>query len=132
MGSFIKNIKRLVVGIIALILIGIVAIAIYFSYVDANNSKAKTYLIERYGLDEKELKPKKYVQYVYEDVTNCDQEWIKKCTDDENLQFQYIFDYDGTVIVVSEDKKANLTDDYDGEVINDSKEEESKKDDTDK
>ncbi|HAB67621.1 MAG TPA: hypothetical protein DCE23_09675 [Firmicutes bacterium] len=127
MGSFIKNIKRLVIGFIALILIGIVAIAIYFSYVDANNSKAKTYLIERYGLDEKKLKPKKYIQYIYEDVTNCDQEWIKKCTDDENLQFQYIFDYDGTVIVVSEDKKASLTDDYDGEVINDNKDEDTDK-----
>ncbi len=112
MRSFFKTTKRLIVAAIGLALLGVIGIACYMVYVDSNCQKAKNYLIKRYDLEEKKLKSKKYIQYVYEDVTNCDQEWIKKCTDDENLSYQYIFEYkDDVTIVVSEDKKGQLSDD---------------------
>lgn len=117
MRNLAKNIKRLIVALVTLILLGIIAIAFYITYLDANTSAAKKYLVERYGIDEKELKPKKYIKYVYEDIVNCDQEWFRTCTDDENLEFQYIFDYKGISIIVNEDKSAKLTDDYPEEPI---------------
>lgn len=110
MRSFFKSLKQIIIGLIGFLLVLVVLVACYFMYLDSNTSNAKAYLVKRYGINEKELKPKKYVRYVYEDIADCDNLWFKKCTSDKSLAYQYIFKYKDTEIIVSEDDKTNLTD----------------------
>ncbi len=109
----IKIVKKGVFCIIILILVIILAIAGYLTYVEANASEAKKYLIEKYAINEKEWHATMYTTFVYEDIADCNSLWFKKCTTDKNLLYQYTFkNKEKETIVVSEDIDGNLTDDY--------------------
>lgn len=106
-----KGIKCILALVVTILILGGMGFAFYLVYLDSNTSAARKYLVEKYGIEEKELKPKKYIKYVYEDVTNCETEWFKKCTDNEDLEFEYVIEYNDETIIVSEDKKGILSDD---------------------
>ena len=59
------------------------------TYVDANCTRGVNYLTDKYEIKAKEIKCNKYQEYVYEDIANCDSLWLKKCTNDENLIYEY-------------------------------------------
>ena len=83
------------------------------TYVDANCTRGVNYLTDKYEIKAKEIKCNKYQEYVYEDIANCDSLWLKKCTNDENLIYEYTLeDKDGNVIVVKEYKDGSFTDNY--------------------
>lgn len=123
-----KNfIKKLLLFIIIICLLGALGFFGYLSFVDIQASVAKEYLIERYGFDKRELTAIKSTEYVYEDITNCETLWLKKCSDDKTLHYKHIFKLkDGTEISVTEDIERNFIDNYDGTVINYNRKEEQK------
>lgn len=113
-----KFIKGILFTIVILVLVAVLGIVCYFAYVQANSDVAKQYLIQKYDLKEKELFAIRYVEYVYEDIADCNSLWVKKCTNDPNLSYKYTFRYNKEFeIVVSEDKDGNFTDNYDGEEV---------------
>ncbi len=108
----IKFFKKSVFLVIIIILIIIVSIAIYMTYVNSNASNAKNYLIEKYNLNEKEWYAVKYTEYVYEDRADCNSLWIKKCTSDKDLLYEYTFkNKDKETIIVKETINGDLSDD---------------------
>jgi hypothetical protein len=108
-----KNIKRVLFWLIILVVVGIIGILCYVAYIDINCSEAKNYLIDTYDFKKEELHAKKYTEYVYEDIADCNTLWVKKCTDNKNLSYTYEFETkDGKKIIVSEDKDGNFIDDY--------------------
>jgi hypothetical protein len=108
-----KNIKRVLFWLIILVVVGIIGILCYVAYIDINCSEAKNYLIGTYDFKKEELHAKKYTEYVYEDIADCNTLWVKKCTDNKNLSYTYEFETkDGKKIIVSEDKDGNFIDDY--------------------
>lgn len=108
-----KNLKKVLFGLLMLVVVALVIVLGCVAYVDIQCSEAKDYLVETYDLDKSDLQAAKYTEYVYEDIADCSSLWLKQCTDDENLLYKYTFKMkDGTEIVVSEDKEGNLTDDY--------------------
>ena len=115
-----KNfIKRFILFIIIIALLGALCFVGYFAYTDIKASVAKKYLIERYDIKEKEITAIKSTDYVYEDINNCETLWLKKCTDDKTLHYKYTFKLkDGTEIHVTEDIDRNFIDDYNGKVVN--------------
>lgn len=127
-----KNVKRILRNGFYLILIGVLLIAgIYVGILmnnDLHGNEAKKYLIEKYGLEEKDLFVEKYNEYVYKDVANCDTLWAKKCTDDKDLAAKYYFKVksNGDKIVVTEDSDAVFSDDYDAETTKEWKEKEER------
>lgn len=123
-----RGIKSILALVVTVVILGGMGIALYLVYLDSNTSAARKYLVERYGIEEKELKPKKYIKYVYEDVTNCETEWFRKCTDNEDLEFEYIIEYKDETITVSEDKKGVLSDNAKLEPVKSENEEKEDKD----
>lgn len=122
MKNFIKRFALLIIIVALLIALAIVG---YLAFTDIKASNAKEYLIERYGLDKKEITATKSIEYVYDDINNCETLWLKKCTSDKTLHFKHTFKLkDGTEIHVTEDIDRNFTDDYDGKVINYNRKEE--------
>ncbi len=115
-----KNfIKRSILFVIIVLLLGAFGVLGYYAFVDIRAEVAKDYLIERYGFDKKDLFVTKSTEYVYEDITNCETLWFKKCSDDEKLHYEHTFKLkDGTIIKVKEDIDRNFTDDYNGKVVN--------------
>lgn len=110
-----KLIKGLIFTIIILIFIAIFAAGGYMTYVDANSTKAKEYLFNKYELNSKDWIAYKYTEYVYEDIANCNTLWVKKCTDDKTLAFKYTFiNKNKDMIIVTEDIDGNYTDDFNG------------------
>ncbi len=109
-----KFIKNLILFIILVALIGAFGVFGYLSYVDMNASNARDYLMEKYKFEKKELLAIKSVEYVYQDIANCETLWLKKCTDDETLANKYTFKIKNSdrEIVVTEDTDGNFTDDY--------------------
>ncbi len=105
--------KRFILGVVIVILVCLLGYVGYISYIEINCSVAKDYLVETYEIDEKKLKSKKYTEFVYEDITNCSTLWFKKCTDNKNLKYEYIFELEEeTKIIVTEDIDGNMTDNY--------------------
>lgn len=108
-----KFIKSFLFFIVILTLGGILAIVLYLTYINSNSIKAKDYLVDKYDFKDKDLQATKYVQYVYEDIANCETLWIKKCSKDKDLAFKYEFKTkDDEIIIVLEDTNGILTDDY--------------------
>ena len=114
-----KNfVKRTILLVIIVILLFAFVIFGKMAYTDVKSSAAKDYLMERYGFTKKEISASKVVEYVYEDISNCETLWFKKCTNDKNLHYIHTFKLqDGTVINVTEDVNHNFTDDYKGTVV---------------
>lgn len=113
-----KFIKGLLFTFIILVLVAVLGILFYYAYIQSNSEVAKKYLVEKYGLKEKNLSATQYSQYVYEDIADCHSLWVTKCSDDPNLSYTYTFKYNKEIeIIVSEDKDGNFSDNYDGEAI---------------
>jgi Tfp pilus assembly protein PilE len=115
--------KKLVRSIIIIVVVGallaLLVFAGYYAYNEVRAAKAKEYLEKRYNINTSEWITTKATEYVYEDITNCNTLWLKKCTDDKNLHFEFVFTNIKTKekITVSADKDNNFSDDYDGKVI---------------
>ena len=106
-------IKKLLLIPIIIALIGALIYFGYFAYIDANAHTAKKYLEEKYAFTEKELRTTEYVKYVFEDLSDCNNLWLKECTDVEELAYRYVFETkDGTTIIVLEDRNGDFSDDY--------------------
>lgn len=108
-----KYLKRLLFWLFILLLIVFMFYLGAKGYIQANCSRAIDFLVEKYEIEEKDLKALSYQEYVYEDITNCDSLWLKKCSDDENLV--YVFEIettDGDKITVKEYKDGTHDDNY--------------------
>lgn len=111
----IKFIKKCVFFVIIVVLICFLALAGYLTYVNANSTRAKNYLLEKYEIKEKEWYAIKYTEYVYEDIADCNSLWLKKCTSEESLLYKYTFiNKKKEKIIVSEDNNMNYTVEYEG------------------
>ena len=62
-----------------------------FTYHDVMASAAKNYLIDKYEFSSFEVIAYKSTIFVDEDISNCNNLWFKKCTDDKTLQAKYYF-----------------------------------------
>lgn len=115
-----KNfIKKFILFLIIIFLLVAFVIFGYLAYVDIKSTNAKDYLNEKYGLVKKDLLTIKSVEYVYEDIANCESLWFKKCTNEKELTYEHTFKLkDGTKIVVKEYENHVFQDNYDGDVIN--------------
>ena len=108
-----KLLKKLLFWLFITFLVIIMGYLGVKTYVDANCTRGVNYLTDKYEIKAKEIKCNKYQEYVYEDIANCDSLWLKKCTNDENLIYEYTLeDKDGNVIVVKEYKDGSFTDNY--------------------
>ena len=99
-----------------LFIIALVAAMVYLgiiAYTDANCTRGINYLTNKYEIQSSDISCKKYQEYVYEDIANCDSLWLKKCTSDENLVYEYTLeDNNGVTIVVKEYKDGTFSDNY--------------------
>lgn len=112
-----KLIKKLIFFIIIVILVACLGIGAYLTYVDSHSNEAKNYLLDKYELDKKEWIATKYTEYVYDDITDCNSLWLKKCTSEKELHYKYIFkNKKNESIIVSEDINGNFSDDYNGKL----------------
>lgn len=112
-----KLIKKLIFFIIIIILVACLGIGAYLTYVDSHSNEAKNYLLDKYELDKKEWIATKYTEYVYDDITDCNSLWLKKCTSEKELHYKYIFkNKKNESIIVSEDINGNFSDDYNGKL----------------
>ena len=75
-----KQLKKLLFGLLILASIALIGMLILIAYVDIHSSEAKDYLMEKYEFKKKDLFAIKYVEYAYEDITDCSSLWFKKCT----------------------------------------------------
>lgn len=108
-----KNLKKVLFGLLMLVVVALIIVLGCVAYVDIQCSEAKDYLVETYDFNKSDLHATKYTEYVYEDIADCSSLWLKECTNDETLLYKYTFKTnDGEEIVVSEDKDGKLTDDY--------------------
>ena len=115
MSKFLKKLLFWLIIILAIVAMGFLGV---FAYTDANCTRGINYLTEKYEIESIELQAKKYQEYVYEDIANCDSLWLKKCTKEEDLLYEYTFETeDEKTIVVKEYKNGVFTDDYtDGKI----------------
>ena len=115
MSKFLKKLLFWLIIILAIVAMGFLCV---FAYTDANCTRGINYLTEKYEIESIELQAKKYQEYVYEDIANCDSLWLKKCTKEEDLLYEYTFETeDEKTIVVKEYKNGVFTDDYtDGKI----------------
>jgi len=128
MRDLIKFIKKIILLIIILALIGGLGVALYMFYNDARSTDAKEYLQEKYGLESNEIIVKKFTEYVYEDITNCSTLWFKECSSDKNALYKFEMQLkDKTTFEVTQDVNKNFTDTYDGEVTEEWKQQEEQK-----
>lgn len=85
------------------------------TYIDSNSTKARNYLLENYEITSKDWKATKYTEYIYEDIADCNSLWLKKCTTDPTLQYEYVFtNKQKETITVKEDKEGNFKVEYNG------------------
>ena len=107
-----KIIKKLLFGILILVLLFFVVIGFYLTYVQTNSNKAKEYLLEKYDLNVNKLFAIQYNELVYEDIADCNSLWIKQCTDDSDLLYKYVFIFNKKKIIVYENKEGEFIDNY--------------------
>ncbi len=110
MAKFMKKLLFWLFIILVICLIGYLGV---IAYTDANCSRGVNHLTSKYEIKSSDLTSVKYQPYIYEDIANCDSLWIKKCTKEENLLYEYTFKLeDDTKIVVKEYKDGVFTDNY--------------------
>ncbi len=109
MSKFLKKLMFFIFIVAAIMAIGYLGV---LTYIDANCSRGIKYFIEKYDVDSTTIRTLKYQEYVYEDIANCDSLWIKKCTSDENLLYEYTIKIEDTEIVIKELKGGIFTDNY--------------------
>ncbi len=105
---------KLVLLAITIALLCALCVAGYYAYLDTHSAAAKRYLIEKYDIDDFDYMCTSMVEYTYSDISDCDNTWLKECTDDENLAYKYVFTKKKTktTITVVEDKNGDFEDDY--------------------
>jgi len=104
---------KIVLLFLTLILLGALAYAGYYAYLDTQSFGAKEYLIDKYDIEDFNYVCTSYIKYEYSDISECDKSWFSECTNDPDLAFKYVFtDKDKTTITVVEDKNGNYTDDF--------------------
>lgn len=104
---------KLVLLFLSLILIGILIYIGYYAYLDTHAEGAKEYLIEKYDMEKFDYVCTSYVEYIYSDLTDCDSNWFKECTQDPTLAYKYVFtNKNKNKITVVETKEGNYTDDF--------------------
>ncbi len=109
MAKFLKKLLFWLFIILAVIAIGYLCV---LAYVDANSTRGIKYIVEKYEVDSDQIQTLKYQEYVYEDIANCDSLWLKKCTNDEKLLYEYTIKIEDTEIVIKEYKGGIFTDNY--------------------
>lgn len=108
-----KYLKRLLFWLFILLLVIFMVYLGIHTYTQANCSRAINFLVEKYEIEKKELKALSYQEYVYEDITNCDSLWLKKCSDDENLVYTFeIETKNGDKVTVKEFKDGTHEDNF--------------------
>ena len=108
-----KYLKRLLFWLFILLLVVFMGYLGVHTYTQANCSRAINFLVEKYEIEKKELKALSYQEYVYEDITNCDSLWLKTCTSDRKLLYEYTLeDGEGNIIVIKEYKDGTFSDNY--------------------
>lgn len=108
-----KLLKKLLFWLFIILLVIAMGYLGIIAYTDANCTRGVNYLIKKYEIKSNEIRCIKYQEYVYEDITNCDSLWLKKCTSDENLVYEYTLkDEDGNVILIKEYKDGTFSDNY--------------------
>ncbi len=108
-----KIFKRIIFWLFILALVILIGNLAIRGYIEANGSRAVAYLVEKYELHENDLNVLKYQEYVYEDITNCDSLWLKECSPDKDLHYEYILRTDdGHKIIVKERIDGSFEDDY--------------------
>lgn len=119
MAKFLKKTIFWLFIILALVAIGYLGV---LAYTDANCTRGANYLTSKYKLSADEIDAIKYQEYVYEDIANCDSLWLKKCTSEESLLFEYTFvTEDDEKIVVKEYKDGVFEDDYKNGILREDK-----------
>lgn len=108
-----KILKKILFWLFIILVIVVIAYLSYLAYIDANCTRGMNYLISKYEIKSDELKSLKYQEYVYEDIANCNSLWLKKCTSEENLLYEYFFETEDKIkIIVKEYKDGIFEDDY--------------------
>lgn len=108
-----KFIKGLIFFIIVSCLLTLFVVGGYYATQDIFSGNAKEYLIDKYDFSKYDLFGYKSIEYIYEEDTNCESEWFKKCTDDKNLERKsFIKLKNKEVIEVIEYKDGSIEDDY--------------------
>ena len=108
-----KIVKKLLKIILVLFILVLILVVGYFTYHDVMASAAKNYLIDKYEFSSFEVIAYNSTIFVDEDISNCNNLWFKKCTDDKNLQAKYYFiNKNKEKIIVTEDVDGNFIDDY--------------------
>ena len=128
--QFFKRIWNFIVWslkwIVAIAFVALILFGIYIGVNDIKAGKAKDYLVEEYNLDSYKLYAYKTIEYVYEENVDCSTLWLKKCTDDINLEKEITFirlEKGFPKIHVTVDRDGHYKDDYGNK---DDKEEEKK------
>ena len=116
-----KLIRSMVIIVVIGALLALLGFVGYYAFNEVRGAKAKDYLEKRYNINGNQWIATKVTEYVYEDISNCNTLWFKKCTDDKELHFKYVFSNIKTkekitVILTNDDK---YSDDYDGKVVYD-------------
>ena len=110
MAKLLKKLLFWLFIILVVILIGYLGV---IAYIDANCTRGVNYITDKYEIKSNEITCKKYQEYVYEDIANCDSLWLKKCTSDENLVYEYTLeDGNGVTIIIKEYKDGTFSDNY--------------------
>lgn len=112
-----KFLKKFLFWIFISMIVVIIGYLGIITYNDANCTRGKMYLVKKYEVEEKNIKSIKYQEYAYDDITDCDSLWFKKCTSDDNLKYEYTLEIDGVIIRVKEFKDGSFSDDYENGII---------------
>lgn len=114
-----KLIRSLIIIVVVCALLGLLGFAGYYAYNEVRAAKAKEYLETKYNINGNEWITTKATEYVYEDIANCNTLWLKKCTDDKDLKFEFIFTNIKTKekITVKANNDNKYSDDYNGKAV---------------
>lgn len=114
-----KLIRSLVIIIVIGALLAIFCFVGYYAYNEVRAAKAKEYLETKYNLNGNEWIATKATEYVYEDISNCNTLWLKKCSDDKDLKFKFVFTNikNKKKITVTANNDNKFSDDYDGKPV---------------
>ncbi len=107
-----KHLRKLLFTVVILALLCLMGVIGYYAYIDIHCSRAKDYVLEKYDLNKNDLKSFKYVEYAYDDITDCNSLWFKECTSDDSLLYSYTFKYNDEEITVFENKDGEFFDYY--------------------
>ena len=105
-------VKRFIHFLIIVLLALALILLIYLGIQDINASKAKKYLVDKYGYSEFKVFAYHVTEYIYERDETCKDSWFKKCTDDATLEKKIkFFTLDKDIIEVIQHEDGTFEDD---------------------